>query len=305
MNTYRHFIHGLLAPCLYALPLACHATTAAEDEMNKAPMPHASLGSHGPTVKVHLVSANGYLEGRPADATRLSMLHAEVDDCVRRNSASGAASKPPRAWPDHVDSQRIDTYAAVNRTIHYSSALAYGVNPLDCSLLETRRNTARLHSSLGTCDIDLRGKTARGACDATGQASARPPVRLPGLTPAQIDAIERSGASNPAMAAFTAAMRSHAPAAAGEHKTILGLECEVHPNPFDPAGKICESLGGTFASLDVPGDLKQSGMALETTSIAGIQMRATKAQLDTLVGNAVFTPYLAGGFRITNTGGRP
>ncbi len=293
----------LLAICIQSTP--ARAATEAEDAMNKAAMPHESLGARGAMVMVHLVSLHGYLQGRPDDATRLTQLHAEVEDCVRRNSARGIPSKPPRAWPDHVISSRIDSYSARNRTIRYSSSLAYSVNPLDCSLMETKNHTAHLFSSQGTCDIDLREQTAHGACDAAGQANARPPQRVPLPTTAQINAVERNAATNPAMAALLAAMRSHPPSGAGERKTVAGLECDVWPNPFDPGARNCLSRGGSFAAADVTGNLGQSGMALEMTSVAGVNMLATQAKLDALVNSAVFTPYLAGGFRITNTRTHP
>lgn len=269
----------LLIVCLCAVPLAGRAATPAEQEMSSAPMPHALLAAPGAPVKVHLVSLRGSLIGQPDNAARLAMLHAEVEDCVRRNNAAGAASKPPRAWPEHVDSQRHDVYSAVNRTIHYTSALTYGVNQLDCSLTETHLSRASLFSSRGICDIDLLKKTAHGACDAAGQASAK--------------------------AAMAAAIRANPPSGTGEHKTILGIECDVWQSPLNPDGTVCLSRGGTFPASTAPG-AAHSAMALEEDSAtSGIKLLATTAQLDTLVNGAVFTPYLSGGFRIANTGTRP
>jgi hypothetical protein len=318
MNTSFPTAHGLLARVLRCttrlwtpflllgtLTLPAKATTQAEDDANKAPMPHQSLGAHGAQVKVHLVSLRGYFEGLPDDATRLAKLQAEVQACVQRNREGGRPSKPPRAWPDHVISERMDTYSSVNRAIHYSSGLAYGVNPLDCSLIETPRSTANLFSRKGICKIDLRDKTAHGVCDAIAQADALPPTRLPAPTGAQIAALERRAASEPAVAALLTAMRSHPQAGTGARKTILGLECEVWPNPLDPDGAICLSRGGSFIAAHAAGGLTQSSMELEMTSKAGVKMRATEAKLDVMVHGAVFAPYLAGGFRITNTGAHP
>lgn len=297
----------LLVLCACAMSSASHATTEAEEDREKAPMPHESLSSHGAMVKVHLVSGLGYLLGRAPndDASALSRMHAEVADCIRYHHEHGLPSNPPRKWPDHGNSSRKDTYSAINRTISYTSSLAYATNQSDCSLIEVKIITAHLYSSLGTCDVDLREKTAHGACDATGQATARAPARQSPPSQAQIAAVERNATANPAMAALIAATRAHPPTGTGERKTILGLECEVHANPFDPDGTACMARGGSFASLDAGGAQNLSGMALEMTSIAGIKMLATKAKLDTLVNGAVFTPYLAGGFRITNTGARP
>lgn len=97
-------------------------------------------------------------------------------------------------------------------------------------------------------------------------AYAKPPARRPGLSTAQIAAIERD---------------------------------------FDPDGKNCMSRGGSFASPTVTADLKQSGMRREGTTVEGIKMWATQAQLDAMVNGAVFAPYLAGGFQIDCKGAHP
>lgn len=287
-----------------AFSLSADAATDMENEINKAPMPHEAHGASGAMVKVHLVSTRGYLEGHPGNATTLASMRREVDDCVRRNQERGLPSKPPRAWPEHVNSSRIDTYSAINRTIRYISGLAYAVDQRDCSLFELRSSTAKLHSVKGTCDIDFLEKTAHGACDASGQADAAPPKRLPNLTMAQIEAAERNAANNPAMAILAAATRRYPNTGTGERKTIAGLECEVWPHPFDPTGTVCLSRGGSFVAEIVSGEFHHSGMGLEITSIAGIKSRAILAKLDTLVSNAVFTPYLAGGIQVSARGAR-
>lgn len=303
----RRFPVSLWIPfaIICVLALSAKATTQAEDDINKAPMPHQLLGANANLVKVHLVSLRGYMEGSPDDATRLAKLQAEVQACVQRNQARGLPSKPPRAWPAHLNSERMDTYSSVNRTIHYGSGLAYTVNPLDCSLMETMHSTADLFSRKGTCKIDLREKTAHGACDAIAQADARPPTRLPAPTGVQIAALERRATSEPAVAALLAAMRSHPQAGTGVRKSILGLECEVWPNPLDPDGSVCLSRGGSFIAAHAAGGLTQSSMEMEMTSKTGVKLHATEAKLDVMVNGAVFAPYLAGGFHITNTGAHP
>lgn len=203
-----------------------------------------------------------------------------------------------------MNSQRMDTYSSINRTIHFISDLAYGVNQTDCSLFETSGSKAHLFSRKGVCDIDLLKKTAHGSCDANAQADARVPARQPFPTESQIAAIERNGASDPAAAALAAAMRSHPPASSGERKTILGLACDIWENPFDPDSTNCLSRGGSFAAAEAAGGLTQSSMALEMMSVSGLNMHAVKAQLDTMVNAAVFAPYLAGGFQVSNTGAR-
>ena len=293
----------LLCVCMHSQP--AQATTDAENQINKAAMPHQMLGAYGGMVKVHLTSLRGYLEGQPDNATSLARMQAEVSDCVRDHQKGGPPPRPPRAWPEYVISGRTDTYSAVNRTISYSSGLAYAVNPADCSLIEVRNNRANLSSAKGICQIDLIEKTAHGACDAAAQADARPPARTSVATEAQIAAAERNAASHPAQAALAAAMRKHSPAGTGRRKTILGLECEVWPSPLDPDGTVCLSRGGSFIASHAASGQTQSSMELEMTSKVGIKMHATVATLDAMVDAAVFAPYQAGGFRINNTGTRP
>ena len=296
---------GLSLFLLLCTLLPAVASTPGEDAVRQMPMAHEALAAHDASVKVHLVSARGYLDGKPGDAAGLARLHAQVQACVQRNSDQGIASKPPQAWPEHVISMRMDTYAAINRSIVYAAGLSYAVDPRDCSLMEARTGTASLSSSLGTCEVDLLAKTAHGHCDATGHARAAPPRHQQPMTAAQKADIVRLAAGSPAMAAFAAAMQAHPHEGTGERKTIVGLECEIWPNPLDPDGRNCLSRGGSFASLDAVGEAGMSGMTLEMRSPNGIQLRATQARLDTLVPNAVFAPYLGGSFRITRPGSRP
>ncbi|MBJ7311278.1 hypothetical protein ACFOLJ_27810 [Rugamonas sp. CCM 8940] len=299
-------------PCiaLLCLPLLClswgpaGAATPAEQELYTAPMPHASLGSGGKMATVHMVGLQGYVEGAQGNAAWLFEMHAQVQDCVKDKQSAGVPAHPPTVWPEHGTSTRIDTYSSVNRTIQYTSELSYGVNHIDCSLLPTQRNTASLFSSKGTCHIDLREKTAHGACDANAQADAPAPLRRPAPTQAQMLQMESQAKHNPAVAAMLTAMRQHGSGGTGAHKVILGIDCEVWKNPFEPDGTVCLSLGGTFVAQAATGELTRSSMALEMTSPVGEKMHATVAKLDTQVNAAVFAPYLAGGFRIANTGAK-
>lgn len=288
-----------------ALPLAVAATTPAEREVDLAPMPHQTISAHGNPVKVHWVSSRGALFKPTVNATLLAQMHQEVEDCVREHNQAGLASRPPHEWPEYTDSERSDIYAAFNRTIHYSVVLSYRVSPFDCSLVEGRRSSAGLYSSLGQCDIDLGLKEARGRCDASGHANAKPWPQDPPLTLTQIAAIERQAASNPAMAAFAAAIHAHPPFPTGARKTIAGIECDVWESALDPGGTTCMSRGGSFAAQRYKGAPVQSGMALEITSRVKGATQAKQAQLDALVDGAVFAPYLAGGFRLIKPGTRP
>jgi hypothetical protein len=294
----------LLALCLGLALFDAGAATPAEDNRNKAPMPHEVLGAGRAMVKVHWTRLDGYLEGRPDHVAQLAQLKAQVAGCVQLSKAGGRPTKPVQAWPDFVNSLRTDTYASANRTIVYSSGLVYGLNPADCSVLETRKETATLSSSKGNCVIDLLDKTARGACDARAHADAAPRPRPAASTMADVEDAQRSAPGNPALAALAAAMRQHPPGGSGVRKTILGIECEVLKLPFDPDASVCLSLGGSFAAAHAAAGTTGSGMDLETTSSIGARMQATRAQLDALVNGAVFAPYLGGGFRVVNNGAR-
>jgi hypothetical protein len=107
------------------------------------------------------------------------------------------------------------------------------------------------------------------------------------------------------MAAFAGAIRANPRSPTGERKTIASLACDVWRNPIDPDGTVCLSRGGSFVAAQATGDPKHSSMTLEMTSATGTTMLATHARLDATVAEAVFAPYLAGGFRIIKTGEWP
>lgn len=280
------------------------ATTDAERARALAPMPHQSTGTNAPMVKAHFTRLDGYVEGRPDNASQLTRLKAEVQRCVRIQQTSGRAINPPHAWPDFVVSMRTDRYASANRTIAYHSGLVYGLRPDDCGLLETASATATLSSAMGTCNIDLVAKTATGACDALAHGNARPPAPAPASTVADVEEAIKKSPNNAGLLALAAVMRQYPPVGTGERKTVLGLECAVWKNPLDPTGTICLSTGGTFMASDGNGQKDQSTMNLETISVAGIKEHAVEAKLDAMVSSTVFAPYLAGGFTIKNTAQR-
>lgn len=281
------------------------ATTDTEDKIRKAPMPHQTVGTAGTMVKVHLTRLEGYIEGKPDNAARLVQLKAMVQECVQQGPLGGGQPRPPQAWPDFIASQRSDEYASANSSIIYTWTLGYGINPGDCSLLEVQSRRARLRSSLGSCDIDLVEKTARGVCDGKVHASAPPPERVAPSSMSDVQAAQQRHPGNAAaLAALAAAMRQHANSGTGVRKTILGLPCEVWQNPLDAGGTVCLSMGGSFVAQHATGEQRYSSMVLEMTSPEGINMRAIDARLDTMVNAAVFAPHQAEGFTMIATGAR-
>lgn len=299
------FAGGLcLLVLLFLRSAPAGAATAAEQEFRTAPMPHMSMDTDGKPATVHLVRLVGYFEGSPGNAVRLAEMKAKVQQCVRDKQAVGMAAHPPTEWPDHDMNMRIDRYSSINRTIEYSSGLTYIVNIADCSLTAIRRDKASLFSSKGTCEIELHEKTAHGVCDSDGQANAAPPVRRAAITPAQMREMERQAPHDPGVAALLSATRQYGPTDTGERKVILGLDCDVQKNLFEPGGTVCLSRGGSFVAQCATGALSQSSMGLELVSPVGGKMEATVAQLDTRVNGAVFVPYMAGGFRVTHSGTR-
>lgn len=274
-----------------------NATTENETAVSNSPMPHEKLGAGRESVKVHWVRLQGHAVGKTGHAALLDELKAGVQQCVR--APLGGQSRPPKVWPDYVESIQSDTYAAANRAITYTTTLMYGLNPKDCSLLEIRAVEAKLTSTRGNCKIDFIHKTAHGVCDARAHADAPAEVHIGPHAPVPDG---RAGAANApsqaALAAMEKAMKQFGPIKTGGRKTIAGIECDVQTNPL--FGTVCVSRGGSFVGW--PADPKAAGssMNLELTNVGGVDARAVKAQLDATVNAAVFAPYLADGFKVTN-----
>lgn len=279
-----------------------HAKTEGETALANSPLPHERLGAGRDSVNVHWVRLQGYFEGATGHAAMLDDLNAQVQSCVRAAQLAGRQARPPQVWPDYVNSTQRDTYDSANRSISYSTTLLYTVNPSDCSLLESRRTVATLASTKGICEIDLGGKTARGLCDAHAHADAPPMVRTG--APAPGGRTSMSPAPNRAVLDALEQAMKLAPGKSGEHKTILGIECDVWKTPFDPNGTACLSRGGSFVAAHATSGLTGSSMELEITSTLGVNLHAVKAKLDTQVNVNVFAPYLADGFEVTNVAGR-
>jgi hypothetical protein len=289
-------LFSALAACL---PTMASAMTPAEEAMFGATMPHRLLGGHG--ARVHLARLHGNFEGVPGNAARLLQLKELVRECA--GYMRGLPVRVPTVWPDFIHGSRTDAYFSANRNITYYRAVLYAVDPRDCGLFESVSFNAVLKSTNGICHIDLIEKKARGACDASAHADAIKRVRRPKISTDQSNAVleqlaQRSGSNR---AENYRQLKTELP---GVKKTILGLQCEVWNNPFDPGGTYCFSLGGSFPGSQVAHWSDHSGIALEQTSKAGMQMHAVEALLDADVDGAVFAPYLSGGYTIKDTGAR-
>ncbi len=279
-----------------------HAKTEGETALANSPLPHERLGAGRDSAKVHWVRLQGYFEGANGHAAMLDNLKAQVQSCVRAAQLTSRQARPPVVWPDHVNSVQRDTYDSANRSISYSTTLLYTVNPSDCSLLENRRTVATLTSTKGICEIDLGSKTAHGLCDTRAHADALPMVRTGASAPDGRTSMSPAP-NRAALNALEQAMKL-APGKSGEHKTILGIECDVWKTPFDPNGMACLSRGGSFVAAHATSGLTGSSMELEITSTLGVNLHAVTAALDAKVNTNVFAPYLADGFEVTNVGGR-
>ena len=290
-------LFSVLAASIPMMPAM--AATPAEETMFGAPMPHRLLGRHG--AKVHLARLHGNLEGTQGNAARLLQLKALVRRCA--DSMGGLPVRVPTVWPDFIHSSRTDAYSSANRTITYDRELIYALDLRDCGLDEFVSSNAVLKSSNGICFIDLIEKTAHGACDARAHADAVKPVRRAKMNTVQANAVleQLAQRSSGDRAEVYRKLKTVNP---GATKTILGLQCEVWNNPFDPGGTYCLSLGGSFAGAQAAHASEHSGMALEMTSQVGVRMHAVEALLDADVDGAVFAPYLAGGYTIKDTGAR-
>ncbi len=290
--------YGLIAlSCLVAA--SAQSTTNTEEKLRKSPMPHETLGTTDSMVKVHLTRLEGYIEGKPNNGARLAELKSLVQRCVQQGAPGGSPVRPPKVWPDFLNSQRTDEYTTANRSIKYTWALGYSLNPRDCSLLEVQTHEARLTSTLGHCDIDLVTKTARGFCDSKAHAGAPQRPRIATSSMAEVSAAQKRHPDNAALSVLAAAMKQYGSIGTSVYKTILGLKCAVSKNPLDLSGTVCLSLGGSFVAYHATGEQHDSNMVLEMTSYDGINLHAVEARLDTMVDSAVFAPHEAGSFSIT------
>lgn len=290
----------LLAAMALCAPGA-HATTPQEATIFKAAAPHQQYPG-GPKVAVHRARLHGTWGPGQSSADVKADYQKQVQACVQGHEGSGMPLNPPTTWPDAAAPTRFDIYLALNRTIRYSSGTAFLVNQNDCSLISKIVASATLTSSHGSCNIDLVEKTASGWCDAGGQASAPFEKKRPLPTKEALDAHLKQLAADPRMAPVLAATQKLAAANAptGAHKVILGIGCDVWP--FPGGGTMCMAPGGSFKPGQTAGDSDYGGLLLEMRANPGHTLDAVEAQLDDSVGGAVFTPYLAPGFKVTNTG---
>jgi hypothetical protein len=280
---------------------SAHATTQGEAVLANSPLPHETIGVGRVSAKVHWVRLQGYFDGTNGHAAMLDELKTDVQNCIHAAQLAGRQTRPPGVWPDYVQSTQSDTYDAANRTITYATTLLYTYDHADCSLVENRRVMAKLASTKGFCDIDLANKTAHGVCDTRAHADAPPVKNFGPKTPASGG---RAAAANAqmqaALDAMEKAMKQFGPVKTGEHKIIAGIECDVSTHVLSTDGTACISRGGSFAGWHAGLGSTGFGMELELSAVGGLNARAVKAQLDASVNAAVFAPYLANGFQVTN-----
>lgn len=276
------------------------ATTEAERKLFKSPMPHEQYTSKTNKIKAHRVHLQGYLEGNPANEVRLAELKEQVRRCVGEHQRDGRPARPPTAWPDYLLSSREDNYSSRNRSIHYSSSIAYGVNTEDCSLLESASARAELVSSKGVCYVNLTLRTAKGVCDPDGHADAAVPpnhAKVPNSEALKIIM------SDPRMAAVAASMKQAMAAAhtrTQQTRLVFGIECDVWDQPGAPGGgTACFARNGSFNPARTALNPGEAGMMLEYESKFGFKMKAVDAKLDAQIDPAVFTPYTQPGFIIS------
>lgn len=280
------------------------AATPAEEKLFKASMPHEGLAGGSELVRVHYVRLQGYLEGNPSNKVRLGQLKEAVNACVIRYQAAGRTVRPQIHWPDYLLSSREDIYFAKNRSIRYSTVIAYGLNPADCSLIENVSRTADLVSSKGACDVDLTSRTIKGSCSADGHASAPARQNHPDTASGGDEALKQL-AQDPRMAAAVASIQNalaSSKTATGKTKVILGLECEVWDQPAAPGGgTACYTKKGSFIPSREVEHEAEAGMLLDFDSRFGFKMKAVSAKLDANVTQAVFLPYTQPGFTLSSS----
>jgi hypothetical protein len=240
-----------------------NATTESETALINSPLPHEKLGGGRESTKVHWVRLQGYVEGKTGHVAMLDELKAQVQRCVL--APLSGQSQPTRV----------------------------------CSLMEVRGAVAQLASTKGFCEIDFIHKTALGVCDARAHRDAPAVVHIGPQAPG-LDGRARvaNAPSQAAIASMEKAMKQFGPIKTGQRKTIAGIECDVQANPL--FGTVCISRGGAFAGWHTGPGAAGSRMELELTNVGGVNAHAVKARLDSTVNEAVFAPYLADGFQVTN-----
>lgn len=294
MFEFRYTLARLSSAGLCLLStLPAGATTPQEEQLFKHPSPHQAQG--GAMVKVHRARLEGYSELGDGNAAALTELKQQVQQCLARQPQA----RPPLAWPDYRAASRSDEYVAANRRITYTSSVGYVVHPQDCSLISEIVSTAVLTSNKGNCSIDLNHKTASGNCDRSGHADAPlPPPPGPGK-----EELLRQMERNPAMAAMVAQMkqmREYDLQRTGEQRTLLGARCDVWRQKVAGTRDIstfCYATGGSLVPYGAR-EGRLGGLLIDSATTRGWQLRAVDVKLDTQVGNAVFTPYLASGYSI-------
>lgn len=300
--NYRDIMLGL-ALCVAGTTAA--AATAVEERIFSSPMPHQTSGGQVQDA-VHYVRLQGR-RGAGSAALMRKFIDVQLKNCTAINRAAGKPINLPKELPDFERHHIHDTYFGANRAIQYRRYYVASVNPADCSLDEKEKLTAVLSSSKGTCRIDMVEKVARGACD--GAAHADAPVRR--APPTGGDPGRAGAGLDPQVAAAVARFTQSVPGAVGAPAPVPGRD-----GPRRVAGTPCEQIatagGGMVCVAQTPtlsirtnlGAMSDgrgvSRMILASTAVNGeLTEEAVQAKFDQQLGDAVFGPYLRGGFKIS------
>jgi hypothetical protein len=266
------------------------ADTVQERTIASATSPHQAYHS-GKPVTVHYARLDGYANLGDGNDALLTSLKQSVQDCARHNPSA----KPVTEWPVLMWPHRQEVYATANRRIEYEMGATFLVHPGDCTLISEVVSNATLRSAGRICMIDLVKKIAKGDCGRNGQADAPIPPK-----PTQsLEQIMKRMAQNPAMAAQVKIMESVTATRTGERRVIKGASCDVWRQKMGTLGSdstYCMSSGGSFIpaqAFEVGG---MGGLMLDNDNPRSWRMHATDVKIDTQVNDAVFTPYMAGGY---------
>lgn len=262
---------------LMVVSLNAGAATAMEEKIFKTPMPHTLL-AEGAQVKADFVRLENDLTASRIAPKMAQNPQAILNACIADRKKRGLPVNPPRIYPSFDLPGHSDTYLTANRKITYIRAYTFRVNMDDCSLMEDEAAHATLSSSIGSCDMNLIARTAKGACDMEAHRKA-PLWKRPTVDPDGMQAKMAEMSADPRRAAAMAQVRKllgTVPAAAGQKKNVLGIECQVAGSP---AGSSCSS---------------KSGLVLESGAVGVAESKAVQAQLDASVNEAVFAPLGAG-----------
>jgi len=162
MNLMKRIFNIVLASCIATVVCdisltASYAGARATDIAGSSAMHHVHLTGFGAD-----------------NSHKRELLLQTYRACVGMNQSLQKPTKllAPDAVPPVIQAFDINIYYASNRTLIDVKSTSYGIDSDDCGLYSWKNHNATLNSGIGSCDMDLVKKTAKGRCDANAHETA-------------------------------------------------------------------------------------------------------------------------------------